>query len=111
MAVSQRNGKKRKRVNIRSLQGTGKGVRGQASATWTIFKNDVPCSITPLSGRELEIARQLVPTATHRVEMQFMDDIDEKMRLTDRSLGSRVLNIDNYQDVDERRRKLRWSRL
>ena len=30
---------------------------------------DVPCSITFLTGREAEVARQLVPSATHRVEM------------------------------------------
>lgn len=44
--------------------------RGQVdtSATPTTVAEDVPASIEHLQGREVEIARQIVPTATHRVK-------------------------------------------
>ena len=35
----------------------------------TVVAENVPCSIEPLSGRELEVARQNFPTATHRVRL------------------------------------------
>lgn len=44
--------------------------RGAPQGEPPVLMRNVPCAITPLSGREGEIARQVVATATHRVEMR-----------------------------------------
>lgn len=43
--------------------------RGQARGAPAVVMQDVPCEIETLAGREAEIARQLVPTASLRVKM------------------------------------------
>jgi hypothetical protein len=47
---------------------TGYDSRGQQEQEDVIIYEDIPCSVTPLSGRELEAARQRVATADLRVE-------------------------------------------
>lgn len=46
------------------------GSRGEAIPGTRVLMSEVPCSITPLSGREGEIARQIVAQATHTVELR-----------------------------------------
>lgn len=57
--------------------------RGQLAGSPKVYMRNVPCSIKPLSGREAEIARQLVPLATLQVEMWGEPSlpIDERMKL------------------------------
>lgn len=49
---------------------TTTGSRGERQGADRTIMREVFCSITPLAGREAEVARQLVATATVRVEMR-----------------------------------------
>jgi len=61
-------GKRRHIVNI--LRPTAAlGPDGQPQGQDTVYWRDVPCSIETLNGRELEVARQLLATATVKVAM------------------------------------------
>lgn len=79
---------------------TTKGVKGQRTGNDTIVLRDVPCSIETLSGRELEIARQTVADATHRV--RIWADPDNPIATTDYLVfGSRTLRIGHYDDPEQ----------
>jgi len=105
-SVSIASGRLRHKANLQSLQGTGKGTRGQSTRAWTNYAANVPCEVSPLSGREREIANQLFPTATHRVTCRYVAGVSPKMRFTGLSLGSRALNIEQVVNVDELNRVL-----
>lgn len=47
---------------------TGLSDRGEQEG-YAVVRPSVPCSLEPLNGREIEVAHQLVATATHRVRM------------------------------------------
>jgi head-tail adaptor len=47
---------------------SGLDERGQPAGGDTVFRESWPCSIVPLSGTELDVARQKVPTASLQVE-------------------------------------------
>ncbi len=49
--------------------GTALDDRGQPQADGVVMRS-VPCAIEVLSGREAEIARQLLPTASTRISMR-----------------------------------------
>jgi head-tail adaptor len=66
---------------------------------WDNIYADVPASIRQLSMRELELARQVVARASHRITIRFHPDIQS----TDRILfGSRVFGIGSINNLDER---------
>lgn len=46
----------------------GYDSRGQLEQTDSLIYENVPCSVVPLSGRELEVARQRLATADMRLE-------------------------------------------
>lgn len=46
------------------------GDRGAPEGDSPVIMRNVPCSITPLSGREGEIARHVVAMATHTIVMR-----------------------------------------
>lgn len=46
------------------------GSRGERQGADTVLMENVPCSIESISGREAEVAHQLVASATHTVEMR-----------------------------------------
>ena len=79
---------------------TAAGSRGQSQKTWA-DKATVQASIEPLDGREMTLARGIIPTATHRVEMYYTAYATPKARI---KFGTRYLNIENVQNIDERRR-------
>ena len=56
--------------------------------------------LEPLSGRELEYARQVVADATHKVTMLYTDEITTKNRL---NYDGRIFSIEAIQDKEERR--------
>ncbi len=62
------SGPMRHRVDILK-PGASLDDRGQPQANDVLF-NSVPCAIEVLSGREAEIARQLLPSASTRVSMR-----------------------------------------
>ena len=59
--------------------------------------------VSPLSGRELERAREVVANATHEVKTRYRDGINSQKRLRH---DNRILNIENVRDMDERNREL-----
>lgn len=82
-------GELRHPVTIQSKTLGAAGDRGQPSVTWTT-EASVRAQIEELSGRKLELARQLVATATHRVVIRYLSSL----AVTDRVVfGSRVFNI------------------
>lgn len=77
--------------------------------TLTSIATSVPAKVVPLSGTRAEIARQLVPTATHQVELHYRSDIPAGPSGAIRHyvmLGSRTLRIGHVANVEERNRKL-----
>lgn len=89
-------------IQTQTSGSTSAGSRGQSQKTWADAKT-VQASIVPLSGRELTLARQTIATATHKVEMYYNTSAVVKSRI---KFGSRYLNIENVQNIDERKRKL-----
>ena len=71
---------------------------GQTTQTWADAAT-LWASIEPLAGRELERARSVVSTATHRFNLRFRDNVTTRDRFT---FDSRTFNIENVQDMDER---------
>ena len=90
---------KRHAVNIKRPSLTV-GDRGQITGNPTTVAEDVPCPIEPLSGRELELAKQIVSNATQRVTFYVGDD----WNLTTKDylvFGTRQLNIGHISYADE----------
>lgn len=90
---------KRHAVDIKSKT-TTLGPRGQLQGSDTTVASSVPCSIEPLQGRELELARQIVADASFRVTMYG----DPDWSLTTKhwlEFGSRRLNIGYIRTPDE----------
>ena len=99
-SVKARAGELRHRVDIK-LPSTSRGTRGEKSGSDTTAASSIPCSIETLSGREVEIARQLYPSATLAVELRY----GELTSLTTEHyfvFGSRQLNIGHLDNVDQR---------
>ncbi len=79
-------------------------TRGKRSAVTWINLPKRWAAINPLSGRELEYARQMVAEATHEVRMRYTNEVTEKMRL---EYDGRFFHIQHIADKDERRVELR----
>jgi SPP1 family predicted phage head-tail adaptor len=95
-----RSGKYRHYANIEQAVVSGTGPRGQPVIVWTVFLANTPLAIVPLSGRMLEITRQLVATATHRVELRYLPGIEAGMRV---NFEGRYLNIGFVDEMDFKR--------
>ena len=74
-------GVKRQRVIIQAKTVGAADTRGHPGRTWADAIVDVSCKIETPSGRKLELARQLVPTASHVVEMDYRVIDEENYRL------------------------------
>ena len=48
---------------------TAVDARGQRTGSDTAILSDIPCEIKPLGGRELEVAHQLYPSATAKINL------------------------------------------
>lgn len=59
--------------------------------------------VSPLTGTELERARQVVANATHEVIVRFNDLVTPRKRFI---FDNRELNIENVRNIDERRIKM-----
>jgi len=87
-------GQLRNMVQLQSYSAST-GDRGQAVRTWSTYAT-VPAAVEPLAGRKLELARQLVETATHKVSIRFHPSLTVKDRIV---FGSRILHIGNVNDA------------
>ena len=61
------------------------------------------CKITPLAGRELLLAQQIVATATHLVKLRYVAGVTEECTL---AFGTRTLEINAIIDLEERNAEL-----
>jgi len=96
-------GRLRHRVEVQTLSGsTSASGRGLSQKTFTTAET-VRADVQFLNGREGLLAKQLVPSATHRVHVRYSSNIDETARL---KFGSRYLNIISVERVDERQREM-----
>ena len=94
-----RAGSLRHKVTVQQKESAGVSPSGGNVVTWATLYEDVCCSISPLNGKELELARQHVSRATHKVIMRFHPGINSTMRLL---FLDRVFNIGFVQNLDER---------
>lgn len=81
---------------------TSLNTYGQASTTgsWTTEKT-VRAHIETLSGRELDLARQVFPTATRRVTIEYLSTMDSTGATQRRVLfGSRALYIGHIDNPE-----------
>ena len=76
-----------------------RGHSQKAFATVATVRADVQF----LNGREGLLTKQIMAEATHRVHIRYSSQIDEKARL---KFGSRFLNIESVERVDERLREM-----
>jgi len=60
-------------------------------------------SIEPLSGRELEVARQVNAEITHKVEMRYLANLSPRLRFL---FGSRVFEILSILNIEEKKKQL-----
>lgn len=75
---------------------------GEKVPTWSTF-DTVRAGIRPLSGRELDAARQRFAEASHEVELRYLPGLTPKMRF---KFGMRILDIGFIRNVEERNRQL-----
>lgn len=77
-----RAGELRHYADIENLTQTLTGGRGNPlPPVANKLYSDVPMHIEPLTGKQLEITRQLVATASHRVTLRYLPGITAGMRL------------------------------
>ncbi len=77
-----RAGRLRHRCVIERLVVLSKGDRGQPVTSWQPLAGGAWASIEALAGTQLEISRQLVSTATHKVTIRYHAGVLAQMRLT-----------------------------
>lgn len=89
-------GKLRHRVEVQTPTETLDAL-GQASRTWATTTTRY-ASILPLTGRELERARQISPDVTHKLTLRNVS-ITTRDRLL---FGTRVFNVQSVLTPEER---------
>ena len=102
MTTGIKSGQLRHELTYQELVSTGTDTRGQPIDSWSDIVT-LRASITTLSGRELERARELVGETTHQIETRYHSSVDSKGRF---EFGSRYFNILWLNNVDERDLKL-----
>lgn len=91
-------------ITLEENQPEAPDTRGQTVANWVKKFSAFPAAVEPLSGRPLELARQLVVNATHRITMRFLPGVEA---VTWRVVFEGVnYTIGNVQNPDNRDRKL-----
>lgn len=75
---------------------------GEQTGAWTKVI-DMRASIEPLSGRELQLAREMFADQTHRIKAYFTPGLDATMRV---KFGTRYFNILSVLNIEERNRWL-----
>lgn len=96
-------------ISLEQNQSNAKTDRGTPVANWIGVYLSVFASVEPLTGVDLERARQIVPNATHRVTVRFPDLVPPTsiVPVTWRvNYNGEYLYIGFVQDVEERHLKL-----
>jgi SPP1 family predicted phage head-tail adaptor len=90
----------RHRVDI-YLQSTTQDSRGHRTGDDTLKVQMVPAEIITLSGRQLEIARQTVSNATHRVKMRYPGlDLTTQHYLQFGTLKLHIGHVDDSEQIN-----------
>lgn len=95
---NQEAGERRKRVTIEQKNVATTDTLGHPTRTWEIYAADVSTTIFTPTGRKLEIARQLVSSATHQMEMLYRP-LDANIHRI--NYKGRIFAIGHVNDVDE----------
>jgi SPP1 family predicted phage head-tail adaptor len=97
-----RAGALRNRADLQELtaSSTAAGSRGQPQEEWTLV-DPVRIGIFTLEGKEAELTREIVPTATHLVVSRYHAGVIPTARF---KMGNRVLNIESVNDHENRHR-------
>jgi SPP1 family predicted phage head-tail adaptor len=75
-----RAGRLDRRITIESAT-TTQNEYGETVETWSSFAANIPATVTPLRGRELFAAQQVVATSELKVQIRYMAGITEAMRV------------------------------
>jgi head-tail adaptor len=71
-------GELERRITIEQKTIGSDDTRGHPARTWSAWLTDIAARIEGTTGRKGEIARQMVPTATHIVSIRYRPGISEK---------------------------------
>lgn len=90
-------GELRSLVTVQHKVITGTGDKGQPTYTWQQFAQ-VFAKVEMLDGKKLEVAKQLMATATHQVTMRFLTGLSEQMRI--QLSDGTILNVGYLNNVN-----------
>ncbi len=93
-------GKLRFFIDIEQPVVTGRGDRGQPVISWVVLYSGIPVDIHQFFGREVEQARALVATATHKLTLRWLTGLNETMRAV---YQRRYFNFGYVDDGDFKR--------
>lgn len=101
-------GKLRQRVTLRKKIDVPDG-HYSFTEDEVLVANRIPASVVQLEGRALDVARQIDPRATHRIELRFRSDVVSGMEVVyhDPHRGNRLLEVVGpVVDEQEQHRKI-----
>ena len=91
----------RQTVEVQQLSGsTAADSRGKSQKAFETVET-IQAAIMPMTGRELTLAREILPTVSHRVECYYTATMIPQARL---KYGSRYFNVEAVTNVEERDR-------
>lgn len=93
-----RTGELRHYVDVKTEGTVTIGTRGQEEVTYVTRYEKVPARIRDLTGREAEIAKQYVATATTEIVMRY-HDLEHKDFIL---FNTRQFNIGHIDNIDNR---------
>lgn len=94
----------RTRLDLQTLSGsTSADSRGHSQQTFATIAT-VQASVEQLRGREGMLARELIPTATHRIELDYHPSVTPRARFRAAGSTSRFFNVESAENVEERNR-------
>lgn len=96
-------GQLRHKININNYNESGVSDRGHKQGSWQTVHSNIPASIEFLTGREAEIAHQIVASADYKITLRYLPNVTETSQIV---LNDRVFNIVKINNVQQRNRKL-----
>jgi SPP1 family predicted phage head-tail adaptor len=90
-------------VSIQARDTAQESVYGSQGTTWTEVYGNVPVAITPLTGKEREIAMAIFPDSQFEIDMRYLPGLTVSHRIV---YGTRIFDILNIDNIDERNREL-----
>jgi len=94
----------RQHGNVEQWLQTGVGTRGEPQYTWTTVYANEPIGFEVLTGRELELARQMAPNASHKITMRWKQNVAVvTWRIV---FNGESFTVGNVNNVEYRNRKL-----